>query len=142
MASGREALDHLWLRLCGTQLMLQTTIGDGLAFDPFAFEEDGLGPSKVDVSRSEIVEALVIAGMVVVVRHERGDLAFEIAGQVVMLKQDSVLERLMLPLDLALGLRMERRSARTCSMFCLLQPIGKIRSRHTTSRCPTRSRGR
>ena len=30
------------------------------AFDLFAFEEDGLGPSEVDVSRSEIVEALAI----------------------------------------------------------------------------------
>ena len=67
--------------------MLQTTIGDGLAFDPFAFGEDGPSSSEVDVSRSEIVEALVIAGMVVVL-HEGRDLTFEIAGQVVMLKQD------------------------------------------------------
>jgi hypothetical protein len=36
-ASGREALDHLWLRLGGMQVMLQTTICDGLAFDPFAY---------------------------------------------------------------------------------------------------------
>jgi hypothetical protein len=34
--------------------------------------------------------------------HEGGDLAFEIAGQVVVLKQDAVLERLMPALDLAL----------------------------------------
>ena len=99
------------------QVMLQTTICDGLAFDPFAFEEDGLGPPEVDVSRSEIAEALVIAGMVVVLDEGR-DLAFEIAGQVVMLKQDSVLERLMPALDLALGLRM-KGAPRTCSMFCL-----------------------
>ena len=78
-ASGREALDHLWLRLSGMQMMLQTTICDGLAFDPFAFEEDGLGSPEVDVSRSEIAEALVIASMVVVL-DERRDLAFEIAG--------------------------------------------------------------
>jgi hypothetical protein len=78
-ASRREALGHLWLRLCGIQLMLQTTICDGQAFDPFAFEEDRLGPPEVDVSRSEIVEALVIAGMVVVLDEGR-DLAFEIAG--------------------------------------------------------------
>ena len=87
------------MRLCGAQLMLQTTIGDGLAFDPFAFEEDGLGPSEVDVSRSEIVEALVIASMVVVLDEGR-DLTFEIAGQVAILKQDAVLERLMPALDL------------------------------------------
>jgi len=57
-----------------------------LALDPFAFEEDGLSAPEVDVSRGKIVEALVIAGMVVM-RHEGGDLAFEIAGQVVVLKR-------------------------------------------------------
>jgi hypothetical protein len=51
------------------QLMLQATVCDGLALDPFAFEEDGLRPSEVDVSWGKIVEALVIAGMVVM-RHE------------------------------------------------------------------------
>jgi hypothetical protein len=55
------------------------TICDGLAFDSFAFEEDGLGPPEIDVSRSEIAEALVIASMVVVLDEGR-DLAFEIAG--------------------------------------------------------------
>src|ERR1700722_10328094 len=92
------------------QLMLQATVCDCLALDPFAFEEDGLRASEVDVSRGKIVEALVIAGMVVV-RHEGGDLAFEIAGQVVVLKQDAVLERLMPALDLALGLRVIRGAA-------------------------------
>jgi hypothetical protein len=104
--------------------MLQTTIGDGLAFDPFAFEEDGLGPSEVDVGRREIVQALVIAGMVVMV-DEGGDLAFEIAGQVIMLEQDAVLERLMPALDFALGLRMVGRSANMLDVL-LVQPIGKI----------------
>ena len=46
--------------------MLQATICHCLAFDPFAFEEDGLAAPEVDVSRSKIVEALVIAVMVVV----------------------------------------------------------------------------
>ena len=86
------------------QLMLQATVCDCLALDPFAFEEDGLRPSEVDVSWGKIAEALVTAGMVVM-RHEGRDLAFEIAGQVIVLKQDAVLERLMPALDLALGLR-------------------------------------
>ena len=60
--------------------MLQTTICDGLAFDPFAFEEDGLGPSEVDVGRREIAQALVIAAMIVM-SHKGGDLTFEIAGK-------------------------------------------------------------
>ena len=55
--------------------MLQATVCDCLAVDPFAFEEDGLSASEVDVSRGKIVEALVIAGMVVM-RHEGGDLVF------------------------------------------------------------------
>ena len=84
------------------QLMLQATIGDCLSFDPFAFEEDGLGSSEVDVGRGKIVEALVIAGMVVM-SHESRDLTIEIAGQVIVLEQDAVLERLMPALDLALG---------------------------------------
>ena len=84
--------------------MLQTTIGDGLAFDLFAFEEDGLGPSEVDVGRGEIAQALMLAGMVVMVDEGR-DVAFEIAGQVVVLKQDAVLERLMPALDFACGAR-------------------------------------
>jgi hypothetical protein len=100
---------------------------DGLrwsGFDPFAFEEDGLGPPEVDVSRSEIAQALVIAGMVVVLDEGR-DLAFEIAGQVVMLKQDSVLERLMPALDLALGLRVIGGAADVFH-FLLIQPLREI----------------
>ena len=46
------------------QFVLQATVCDCLALDPFAFEEDGLGASEVDVGRGKIVEALVIAGMV------------------------------------------------------------------------------
>ena len=115
--------------------MLQATVCDCLALDPFAFEEDGLSASEVDVSRSEIAEALVIAGMVVVLDEGR-DLAFEIAGQVVMLKQDAVLERLMPALDLALGLRMERRSADMLDVL-LVQPLREIAPRRMTRRYPT-----
>src|ERR1700729_3265914 len=88
------------------QVVLQATVCDCLALDPFAFEEDGLSALEVDVSWGKIVEALVIAGMVVM-RHEGRDLAFEVAGQVVVLKQDAVLERLMPALNLALGPRPE-----------------------------------
>ena len=35
------------------QLMVQATLCDGLALDPFAFEEDGLSASEVDVSRGK-----------------------------------------------------------------------------------------
>ena len=53
------------------QVVLQATVCDCRVLDPFAFEEDGLSASEVDVSRGKIVEALVIAGMVVM-RHEGG----------------------------------------------------------------------
>ena len=35
-------------------VVLQATVCDCLSFDPFAFEEDGLGPSEVDVGGREI----------------------------------------------------------------------------------------
>src|ERR1700692_643962 len=106
------------------QLMLQATVCDCLALDRFAFEEDGLSASEVDVSRGKIVEALMIAG-VDVMRHEGGDLAFEIAGQVGVLKQDAVLERLMPALDLSLGLRVIRGAADMLHLLAI-QPLHEI----------------
>ena len=106
------------------QLVLQATIGDGLSFDPFAFEEDGLSPSEVDIGRREIGQALVVSRMVVM-SHEGRDLAFEIAGPVIVLEQDAVLERLMPALDLALGLRVIRGAADVFH-FLLIQPLCEI----------------
>ena len=42
----------------------------------------------------------------IVVLDETRDLGFEITGQVIVLEQNAVLERLVPALDLALGLRM------------------------------------
>jgi hypothetical protein len=53
-----------------------------------------------------------------VVRHECCDLAFEIAGQAVVLARDAVLERLMPALDLALGLRVIGRYGRAPFFTC------------------------
>src|SRR5580704_14934431 len=117
------------------QLVLQATVCDCLALDPFAFEEDGLGASEVDVSRGKIVEALVIAGMVVM-RDEGRDLAFEVAGQVVVLKQDAVLERLMPALNLCPGSAGDRgRCGRV--PFSADPAIARDPSRRTTRRYPT-----
>ena len=104
--------------------MLQAAICDGLAFDPFAFEENGFGAPEVDVSGREISEALMIAGMIVML-DEGGDLPFEIAWQVVMFEQDAVLERLMPAFDLALGLRVVGR-APVMLHFLFLQPFREI----------------
>jgi hypothetical protein len=90
--------------------MLQAAILDCDAFDPLSFAQDFGGASVVDVGRREIIQALVIAAMIVVL-DEGGDLRLQIARQVIFLEQDAVLERLMPALDLALRLRMSRCAA-------------------------------
>ncbi len=90
--------------------MQQAPLVDGLAFDPFSCLRDGLAASEVDVGRGEIAEALVVAPVVVII-DEGADLGFESTGQKVVFEQDAVLQRLVPSLDLALGLRMARRTA-------------------------------
>ena len=75
---------------------------------------------KAEVS----VDALVIAP-VVVVRDERIDLSVEIAGQIIVLEQDAVLERLMPALDFPLRHRMIRRTTRM-SHVLPLKPFGQV----------------
>jgi hypothetical protein len=74
--------------LCGFPLMLQATSGDGLAFDPFSLQQDCLAASEVEVGRGKIVDALVMAA-VVVADHKGLDPSFQIARQVEVLEQDS-----------------------------------------------------
>src|SRR6202011_3181211 len=95
--------------LCGLPTVQQAAIGDCLSFDPFSFDQNGLAPPEVDVSWRQIADALVIA-QAIVVSDESLDLSFEIARQVIVLEQDTLLERLMPALDLALGHRMIRRA--------------------------------
>ena len=90
--------------------MYQASVLDGLSFDPFSFQQDGLAAPEVDVGRCEVGDGLVVS-QVVVVGDEGGDLGLEIAGKIVVLQQDPVLERLVPALDLALGLGMEGSSA-------------------------------
>jgi hypothetical protein len=52
-------------------------------------------------------------------------LALEFAGQVIVLEQDAVLERLVPTLDLALRLRMIRRASNVFD-FPLIGPHGQI----------------
>jgi hypothetical protein len=48
---------------------------------------------------------------VIIVLDEARDLGFEITGQIIVLEQNAVLERLVPALDLALGLRMAQGGA-------------------------------
>ena len=52
---GTEALARLGLRLGGFQLMLQSSQFDGVAFDPFSFQKDGLASAEVDVGRRQVL---------------------------------------------------------------------------------------
>ena len=63
--------------------MLQATVRNRDTLDTQAFCQDCLSSPEVDIGRSEIVEALVIAD-VVIVRDEGIDLPLEITGQVVV----------------------------------------------------------
>ena len=58
--------------------MQQAAVGDGLSFDPFPFDQNGLAPPEVDVGWRQVGDALVIS-QVIVVSDERLDLGFEIA---------------------------------------------------------------
>ena len=70
--------------------MLQATVGHGFSLDPLSLCQDGRAPPEVDVGWGEIVDAFVVAAVVVVV-DERGDLRFEITRQ----EQDPVYVRLL-----------------------------------------------
>ena len=61
-----------------------------LSFDPFSLFQNGFIPSEVDVRRRDVVQALMVA-LVVVVIDEGFDLRFEITRQEVMFQQDAVL---------------------------------------------------
>ena len=52
---------------------------DGLAFDCFTLFDDGLGPAEAGIGGRHIVQALVVAAMVVVL-DERFDLGLDAAN--------------------------------------------------------------
>src|SRR3954452_8953135 len=96
--------------LCGLAAMQQASALDCLSFDPFSFKKDGLASAEVDVGRGEVGDALVVSKMIIM-GDELADPGLEIAGQIVVLEQDAVLQRLVPALDLALGLGMQRGAA-------------------------------
>ena len=79
--------------------MVQAAVLGGQFFDLFSLFDDGGVASKAGVSWSYVADALVVA-LVVVVIDEGADLVFEIAGWIIIFKQDAVLQRLMPALDL------------------------------------------
>ena len=60
--------------------MLQATLSDRLFLDLFPFSENGFIAAKVDVGGCDVVQALVVA-LVIVVVDEGFDLSFEVIRQ-------------------------------------------------------------
>jgi hypothetical protein len=67
------------VRLGGLQPVLQATVCNSLTLDTLTLSQDCLGSAEVDVSRREIVDALMVANVIVVL-DEGGDLSFEVVG--------------------------------------------------------------
>ena len=119
--------------------MVQSSELDGLSFDPFALEEDGLTASEVDVGRRQVPQALMVASMIVVI-DEAIDVGLEVAGQVIVLEQDAVLQRLMQTLDLALGHRVIGSAANVTHVVAI-EPFGEV-GRDVLDPLSDNSRGR
>ena len=52
---GTKALARLGQSLSGFQVMLQSSLLDGVAFDPFSFQEDSPVSAEVDVGGREVL---------------------------------------------------------------------------------------
>ena len=112
--------------------MGQSSFLDCLAFNLLPHAQDFRGAPEVDVSWRQIAQALVIAG-VIVVFDEAVHGAFEIAGQVVVFKQDAVFQGLMPALDLALRLGMGGAAHMIDAVA--VEPVGEFGRHVPSSRC-------
>lgn len=104
--------------------MLPAPQVDGSALDVLAPFEDSIAASEVDVGRREIVQAFVVAAVIVVL-DEVGDGALEIAGQEVVFEQDAAFQREVPALDLTLGHRVIGLAAGVPHSLAF-EPVGQI----------------
>lgn len=72
--------------LCGLAAMMQASGLDGVAFDPFSFQQDGLTASEADVGWRESGDAFLVS-QTNIIGDEVAYLGLEIAGQIIVLKQ-------------------------------------------------------
>ena len=105
--------------------MLQAAVFECFQFNLLPFVQDRLCASEVGVGWCHVAEAFVISPVIVTI-DERLDLTFEIAWQIVVLQQDTVLQGLMPALDLTLGLRMTGLAV-DLSHMPIGWPVGQFR---------------
>ena len=110
--------------LCGDLAVMQAPGFDSLSFDLFSLFQDDLTPSEVGIGRGQIIDALVIA-VVVVVIHEGFNAGLKISGEEVVFQQDAVLQSLMPSFNLALRLGLIR-CAPDMAHALVLQPIRPV----------------
>ena len=68
--------------------MVAAALFDGTALDLFSHFQDFLASPEVDICGRQIVQAFVIASVIIVV-DEGGDRALQISGQILVFKQDA-----------------------------------------------------
>src|SRR5947209_5265860 len=122
-------LESIWLIWfegsgCDCLLLQAASLFDGFSFDLFPPFENDLAAPEVDVSRRQVVQALVVS-TVVVVLDELLDALFELSWQVVVLQQDPVFHRAVISLDLALRHRVVRPAA-DMSDAVVIEPLAKL----------------
>ena len=92
--------------ICSLPLLLQASILVYLFLDRFPFFKNVLGAVKVDVRGSDVVQAIVIALIVLVIDKDT-DLLLQIAWQLVVFQENGVLGGLMPAFDFPLFFGME-----------------------------------
>ena len=112
---------------------------DGLSFDGFPPFEYSRSSAEVDVSRRQVVQALVVS-TVVVVLNELVDAVFELTWQIVVFQQDPVFHRAVISLDLALCHRVVRSPADVFDAF-VLEPLAQARWTRRRVRYRSRAEG-
>lgn len=80
--------------------MQQAALIVGLSLDSLSRFKNGLPTSCIDVGYRQIANVLLVLAI-----NEVADFVFGVAGQAVVLEQDTVLHRLMSALDLSLSHR-------------------------------------
>jgi len=70
--------------------MHQAALLDGPALDALTLQQDGLRPAEIDISRGQIVPALVVAPVVILL--DKGlNLGLQRARQLVIFQQNAIL---------------------------------------------------